>query len=111
MFWVGSYTVFDSLQPKDEVVLTFPMVESSESYTLKWKQTEFWKESTNPGASWVPLTEPARYTCRFRGNTLIDISPRDEGLGLPLYRREALQSTVTPMRKVTRFVAATVPKW
>ncbi len=111
MFWVGPYAVFDSLQPKDEVVLTFPVVESSETYTLKWKQTEFWKESTNPGASWEPLKEPARYTCRFRGNTLVDISPRDEGLGLPLYRREALKSTVTPMRKLTRFVATVVPKW
>lgn len=88
----------------------FPVVEASETYTLMWKQSEFWKESTNPGVSWEPLPEPARYACRFRGNTLIDISPRDEGLGLPLYQRASLSASVAPLRKVMRFVACDVPQ-
>ncbi len=110
-FWLGQYLVFDTLNAKDEVVLTFPVAESTETYTLKWKQTEFWKESTYPGPTWEPLKEPARYTCRFRGNTLVDISPRDEGKGLPLYQRDNLKATKAPTHSVTRFVAATVPKW
>ena len=28
------------------------------------------------------------FTMRFRGNDLVEISPREEGLGYPLYRRE-----------------------
>jgi hypothetical protein len=110
-FWIGQYLVFDAMNAKDEVVITFPVTESTETYTLKWKQTEFWKESTYPGPSWEPLKEPARYTCHFRGNTLVDISPRDEGNGLPLYQRDPLKATTTPTHKVTRFVAAGVPKW
>ncbi len=110
-FWVGQYLVFDAVNAGDEVVITFPVVESTETFTLKWKQTEFWKESTYPGPSWEPLKEPARYSCRFRGNTLVDISPRDEGKGLPLYQRDSLKSTTVPTHKVTRFVATTVPKW
>ncbi len=111
VFWLGQYMVFDALKAKDEVTITFPVTESTESYTLKWKQTEFWKESTNPGSSWEPLKEPARYTCKFRGNTLVDISPRDEGNGLPLYRRDSLKAATTPTHAVTRFVPTVIPKW
>ena len=110
-FWLGQFLVFDALNAKDEAVITFPVAESTESYTLKWKQTEFWKESTNPGSSWEPLKEPARYTCKFRGNTLVDISPRDEGSGLPLYRRDSLKAATAPLHAVARFVPAMIPKW
>jgi len=110
-FWVGQYLLFDALNAKDEVVITFPVNESVETYTLKWKQTEFWKESTNPGSSWEPLKEPAKYRCVSRGNTLVDISPRDEELGLPLYRRDNMKTTATPTHNVTRFIPMIIPKW
>jgi hypothetical protein len=110
-FWAGQYLVFDAVNPKDTVTITFPVVETTEAYTLKWKQTEFWKESTNPGSAWTPLDPPAKYTCRFRGNTLVDIAPRDAGLGYPLYQRGALKSGAAPMKTVTRYLAPTLVSW
>ncbi len=110
-FWAARRLVVDSLKSGDVVTIAFPVPETVEEYTLKWKQSEFWKESTNPGTSWQPLPDPAKYTCRFRGNTLIDISPRDEGLGYPLYERERLKQSVAPMMKVQRYIPAVVLKW
>ena len=110
-FWAGRYLVFNDLKPEATVTVTFPVVETTETYTLKWKQSDFWQESTNPGDSWRPLEEPARYTCRFRGNTLVDISPRDEGPGYPLYLRDALTRSQAPMRQVTRYVPPRLVRW
>jgi len=110
-FRVGQYLVFETLNAKDIITITFPMVETTEKYTLKWKQSEFWKESTNPGNSWKPLKEPAQYKCRFRGNTLIDISPRDKGAGYPLYFRDNLKQDKAPMKKVTRYISTAFLKW
>jgi hypothetical protein len=110
-FWVGQYLVFDSLRPKDVVVITFPVVETTEKYTLKWYQSEFWKESTNPGNAWQPASEPVQYTCRFRGNTLVDISPRDQGIGYPLYLRDGMRQAKAPMKKVTRHIPTVTLRW
>lgn len=109
--WVARRLMLESLKAADVVTVVFPVVETVEHYTLKWKQSEFWKESTNPGDSWEPPKEPAQYTCRFRGNTLIEITPRDEGKGYPLYERDNLKQTITPMNKVTRYVPSVLLKW
>ncbi|MGA2659228.1 MAG: hypothetical protein ABSH34_17130 [Verrucomicrobiota bacterium] len=46
----------------------------------------------------------------FKGNTLVNVTPRDGGKGLPLYARKAmLENTAAPMKTVTRFVADTTP--
>ena len=42
---------------------------------------------------------------RFRGNDLVDIGPRESGLGYPLYQRERYKQNTAPMKKVTRYVA------
>jgi hypothetical protein len=107
----GRYLVFDAIQPRDVVTITFPLQETTETYTLKWQQSEFWKESTNPGPSWQGPKEPTRYVCRFRGNTLVDIAPRDQGLGYALYVRDPLKSHQAPMRKVTRYLPPVIPAW
>jgi hypothetical protein len=110
-YWVGQYLVFENLKPRDMLTITFPVVETTETYTLKWKQDEFWKESTNPGSTWQPAPHPAVYSCTFRGNTLVNISPRDQGTGYPLYQRDALQHvTETPFKKVSRYIAPVLPK-
>jgi hypothetical protein len=49
--------------------------------------------------------------CRFRGNTLVDITPRDPGPGYPLYQREALQQTKAPLKQVTRYVPPRLVEW
>lgn len=110
-FRVEGHLVFSALRQRATVTITFPVVEAIETYTLKWKQSEFWQESNCPGHTWEPAEEPARYTCRFRGNTLAEITPRDQGPGYPLYQRDALRQTVAPTRHVTRFVAAKLVVW
>ena len=110
-FWVGRYLVFDAVRPKDAVTITFPIVETTETYMVKWYQAEFWKESTNPGSAWQPPKEPTRYTCRFRGNTLVDIAPRDTGPGYSLYLRDNLKGTKTPTKRVTRYASPVTLAW
>jgi len=103
--YAGNYLVLDSIKPKDQIIITFPMVTSVEKYTLKWKTTEFWWEVTDPGANWTS-PNPITYTLTFKGNTLVDVSPRDSQPGIPLYQRNAMRdATVAPMIKVKRFVA------
>ena len=40
------------------------------------------------------------YSCRFRGNTLMDISPRENGIGYPIYVREDYKAEQCPTRRV-----------
>jgi hypothetical protein len=67
------------------------------------------QESTDPGREWTNPT-PTTYTMTFKGNTLVNVTPRDGGKGLPLHARKALlEDTAAPMKTVTRFVADTTP--
>jgi hypothetical protein len=77
--WLGRYLLVDALQPKDEIHITFPMVESKETYTLMWKPESRWLEGIDPGPKWTPAETPDRYTFLMKGNTLVDVSPRPEG--------------------------------
>ena len=86
----GNYLVFDALGEKDVVTIEFPMVETTEKYTVHDRQ----------------------FTCQFRGNTLVDISPRPEGTGYPLYtKRSQYKAEKAPMKKVTRYVSPTIIQW
>jgi hypothetical protein len=107
--WLGNYVILDTIRPGDRVTITFPMVTTTERYTLKWKLNQLWQESTDPGSDWTNPT-PTTYTMTFKGNTLVNVTPRDGGKGLPLYARKVmLEGTVAPMKTVTRFVADTTP--
>jgi hypothetical protein len=104
--WAGNYLLVPDLAPRDEVVVEFPMVETVEKHT--------------------DLTYNTTYTCTFRGNTLIDISPRAEtpcykqtalgedgsrftiNKGYPFYLRDALKGDRAPLKKVERYVASTL---
>ncbi len=110
-YWTGRYIVFDALPAGANVTITFPVAATTETYRLAWKQSEFWQESLNPGHSWQPATEPTKYVCRFRGNTLVDISPRAGGIGYPLYQRDEMKQTKAPMRSVIRYIPPNMPKW
>jgi hypothetical protein len=105
--WIGNYLIFAEIQPGDEITVTFPMVTATEKYALTWKHTDHWMESTDPGRSWSN-SSPTVYTMTFKGNTLVDVTPREEGAGFPLYqRREQRDSATAPTKVVRRFVAAT----
>ena len=105
--WLNRYLLLGAINAGDVITITFPMVTTTEKYSLKWRQTEFWQECSLPRPSWSN-DRPMVYTMTFKGNTLVDISPRDRGKGIPLYQRNALRAgTEAPMRTVTRFVADT----
>ncbi len=110
-YWLGRYLVFEGLADPDVITIRFPVVETTETYTLKWKEEDFWPESTDPGHEWHPHDEPDRFTLSLRGNTLVDISPRSENPGYRLYLREHLKRNQAPMKQVTRYVPPVVLKW
>ena len=89
--WVGNHTLFNDLKPEDSLLLEFPVIQRSAEYTA-WSRI-FPKQQT--------------YHCDFRGNTLVDISPREDSPGCyPLYRRDELRNGgPAPMKKITRFAA------
>ena len=102
--WIGNYLTFGQIKPGDEITVTFPVVTATETYTLQWKHTDHWMESTNPGRSWAN-PKPTKYTMTFKGNTLVDIMPREGGTGYPLYqRRQERDATTAPIKVVKRFV-------
>jgi hypothetical protein len=103
-FRVNRYLVFPDLKPRDEITVTFPMVETRETYTLKWKRSGFWQESNNPGNRWMPDDPPARFTFTLRGNTVVDVAPRDDSADYRLYDRAEMKNDKAPTHRVTRFV-------
>jgi hypothetical protein len=127
-FALGRYLVFEGTRPGCVVQLEFPMVESAETYTVGWAgiQVPGWTEVTRLLEQDKPVlpsdyqvsaaarTGPSAnapkpvFTIRLRGNDVVDISPRENGSGYPLYRRDHLRAGPAPMRKVTRVVAPRV---
>ena len=86
---VGSYIRFDALAGGEELRLEFPVPETTERYTIC----------------------DTLYTVKFRGNTVIDITPReseDEAVENKylFFQREHLKSGIAPMHEVKRFVPA-----
>ena len=89
--WVGNYAQFDDLKPDDSLALEFPLTEQTLEYTAC---DRIWRAEQ-------------KYSCSFRGNTLVDISPRDEQpRSYPIYLRDHLKKAApAPMKKVTRYIA------
>ena len=82
---------FDGLAGGEELRLEFPMPETTEQYTICG----------------------TRYTVSLRGNTVVDITPReteDEAAQNKylFFQREDLKSGSTPMHEVKRFVPSQV---
>jgi hypothetical protein len=88
--WLGNYLLFPALGSGHVVTVRFPMVEATESYRIGDTQ----------------------YRCHFRGNTLVDISPRDESPSVyPTYLRDHYQADRAPMKTVERFVSPLTIRW
>ena len=96
-FRVGNYLVFDRLKPTDVVTLQFPVVEETISYTALARA---WRLETV-------------HKCTFRGNTLVDISPRDEApMNYSLYQRDHMRKGgPAPKKTVARFAAEPLVRW
>ncbi len=83
--WVGNSLHISRLEPNDRVIAEFPMVERTETYH--------------------------GYTIHFRGNTVVDIDPRDEPTGYQIYQRDHLKGDSAPMTTRTRYVAPRLIEW
>ena len=105
----GRFLHLVGLAAGDRITIEFPMVETTETYTSVWGQHEFWMESTDPGHAWRP--SPTAYTFRFRGNTLIEVTPSHDGDLYTLYQRRALDTDEVPMTTVRRFVTPIRITW
>ena len=94
--WFDQYLHFKVLKPGDVLTIEFPIVETNEEWTLV--------NQFNPS--------PTRFRCRFKGNTLIEISPPLCD-GSPLYKRRAekYKTARAPMKTVTRYVTSQTLKW
>lgn len=85
---LGNLLVFNNLRPNDAIVLEFPINESTDQYTINGK----------------------KYSIKFRGSTVLDITPRNEDpkKDYQIYLRNKYQATKAPMHRVQRFVADTL---
>ena len=103
--WVGNKLAVTGVAAKDIITLEFPMVETTETYTLP--------------------SYPDPYTLSMKGNTLVDISPRTErpihvkhgsddgaifeiGTGYPIYLRDHYKGEKAPMVETTRYVSSSI---
>ena len=104
--WIGNYLLLTGRSRNDEIAIRFPMVESKEVVALVWQQDQFWLESTQPPGYWE-LREPQVYTLSLRGNTLSDISPRDQNAGMALYHDRSPERYRVPAtcKRVARFIS------
>lgn len=81
-FWkLGNYAILEGLKPQDEVVFTFPMKEETVIYTRQQVARDDRKQKD-------PARISTRVTCYFRGNTLVDLSPRPDERWYPIYQRD-----------------------
>jgi hypothetical protein len=87
--WVGNFIMIENLKADDTLLLEFPIREATEHYTYAGRT----------------------YTLRFKGNTLVDISPRQDRGNYPIYQRDPLKQAKAPMKQVARFVAPSTIKW
>jgi len=92
--YVGSYVVFDDMKKDDKLQLDFPVAE------------ETIRLSAHSGKGREGQKPYTTYTITFRGNTVVDISPRDESPNVyPLYLRDHMKAKKAPMKTIQRFVA------
>jgi hypothetical protein len=109
-YWVASYLMLSNLKPTDVINITFPMVETREQYTLKWKRDGWWMEGTNPGPNWKN-DHPEVFTFDFKGNTVLDVSPRPNDSAYPSFVRPEYRQDKAPMVRVRRFVSTVDLAW
>ena len=80
----GRYLIFNQVKEKAEIEITFPVHKQVDHYMI----------------------DGTVYTISFRGNTVIDIQPRQTIPDTsPMYQRDFMKSTTTPMKSRKVFVA------
>lgn len=89
--WIGNYLVVQNLRNDDVLVLDFPVEEGTIQRTMPFDR---------------------EYTLHFKGNTLVDISPRDHNpTAYPVYLRDHFHSDRAPRKKVEQYVSQVIPNF
>ena len=83
--WFGRYLTFQDLAPRAVITVTFPVTERVERF--------------------------GEFTARFRGNTVVDISPRLDSDSYPGYLRSHLRNERAPMKRTVRYASDKVLVW
>lgn len=107
--WFGNYLYVNNLAPQDVVHIEFPMAERIE----RWQMADPYTSTVeNPGSHVLSLGAGERFTCRFKGHTVIEITPPlSPGSWIYMDRPEKYRASKAPTRKVVRYVSPTVLKW
>ncbi len=87
--WAGNYVLFEDLRPGTELDLRFAVQDRVERFVLNERE----------------------YTAHFRGHTVVELTPRQAGVGYPIYERSACRAEKTPLRRARRFIPAQVLNW
>jgi hypothetical protein len=100
--WSGNYLRVESLKAGDVVTIEFPMSE----------RIERWTAPPHNAPYVLPLAPGTKFTCKFKGNTVVELSPPLSGDSW-LYQNRPGKYKVAkaPMRKVTRYVTPTLLDW
>ncbi|MFN8008216.1 MAG: glycoside hydrolase family 127 protein [Terriglobia bacterium] len=94
--FVANYAFMENLTKGDVITVEFPLVETTEKYTI------------------VDKFHPApgrEYTFKFKGNTVIDISPRQGKPDYPLYLRDSFKVAQAPLKNTRRFASSVLIDW
>jgi len=100
---VGNFVILEDVKPQDTLRLDFPVKEETEYYTYRPGGMGSLQEA-NEDSGIV-------YALRFRGNTLVDVSPREDQGYYPIYQRDHYRKREAPQRDVVRYVAPRLIKW
>lgn len=108
--WFDNHLLFEKMRKGQKIKIEFPMVEEKYEWVVAYPVTQpgnFW-----PGGDgdWeFPPRET--FTFHFKGNTLIDITPRKKGSEYVIYQRQEYLKDRAPMKTVTRFAPEGIIGW
>ncbi len=101
--WMGRYVRFEHVGPSQVVTIEFPVEERTETWTAPPRETNYLMELPSPRT---------RLTMKFRGNTLVELTPPlAPGSWLYQQRPALYRARQAPMKEVTRYVTPFQLRW
>ena len=101
--WLDQYVRISNLKPSDVITINFPVEQRVEEWT-----------KPNHGPFLIgAIPGGTKFKIRFRGNTVVNITPNLMSDDSPLYRNrpEKYKADKAPMKKVKRYMTPAVLKW
>jgi hypothetical protein len=88
--WRVSSLFFPRLRGGERISIQFPIQERTEKLVAE---------------------EGREYQARFKGNTVVEISPKDKGIGYHIYQRAFYKANEAPEKATPAYVPTKVLKW